>query len=124
MRASPTANRLIAWTLDNEYRSKGEAIAHTIASASIDPLLLEGDAARLQDMVDRYAGEKLDVEEWDIPALIREAARVFGLDPHVLETLELETKSNDEIIDAVWGLAKSGYEEKDFKGVELGEMVK
>src|SRR5687768_477692 len=67
----------------------------------------------LQDIVDRFAGEKLDVEEWDIPALIREASRVFGLDPQALEKLELDSKSNAEIIDAIWGLAKTGYEEKD-----------
>ena len=68
---------------------------------------------RSQDIVDRFAGEKLDVEEWDIPALIREASRVFGLDPQALEKLELDSKGNAEIIDAIWGLAKTGYEEKD-----------
>jgi len=67
----------------------------------------------LQDMVDRFAGEKLDVEEWDIPALMREASRVFGLEAHALEALALDTKSNDEIIDDIWALAKTGYEEKD-----------
>jgi len=67
----------------------------------------------LQDIVDRFAGEKIDVEEWDIPALIREASRVFGLDPQALEKLELDSKGNAEIIDAIWGLAKTSYEEKD-----------
>jgi preprotein translocase subunit SecA len=67
----------------------------------------------LQDIVDRFAGQKLDVEEWDIPALSREASRVFGLDPQALEKLELETKGTDEIIDVVWALAKNSYEEKD-----------
>src|SRR5687767_3132794 len=67
----------------------------------------------LQDIVDRFAGEKLDVEEWDIPALIREASRVFGLDPQALEKLELDSRGNAEIIDAIWGLAKTSYEEKD-----------
>src|SRR5687767_1222744 len=67
----------------------------------------------LQDLVDRFAGEKLDIEEWDIPALIREASRIFGIDPQVLEGLELDTKSNDEIIDAIWAQAKASYDEKD-----------
>jgi preprotein translocase subunit SecA len=67
----------------------------------------------LQDMVDRFAGEKLDVEEWDIPALIREASRVFGLDPQALEQLDLDSKGNAEIIDSIWALAKTSYEEKD-----------
>jgi preprotein translocase subunit SecA len=67
----------------------------------------------LQDIVDRFAGQKLDVEEWDIPALVRDASRVFGLDPQALEKLELDTKGTDEIIDVVWALAKNSYEEKD-----------
>ena len=53
----------------------------------------------LEDQVDRFAGKALDVEEWDIPALIREVSRVFGLDPQTLEALELEDKSTDEIGD-------------------------
>jgi preprotein translocase subunit SecA len=67
----------------------------------------------LQDLVDRFAGEKLDVDEWDIPALIREASRIFGIDPPVLEGLELDTKNNAEIIDAIWAQAKASYDEKD-----------
>jgi preprotein translocase subunit SecA len=67
----------------------------------------------LEDQIDRFAGEKLDVDEWDIPALIREASRVFGLDPAVLEKLDLNTKSPDEIGDAIWAVAKNSYEEKD-----------
>ena len=67
----------------------------------------------LEDQIDRFAGEKLDVEEWDIPALIRESSRVFGLDPQALEQLELESKSAEEIGDAIWALAKTSYEEKD-----------
>jgi PAS domain S-box-containing protein len=50
---------LAAWllsdTLHAQYRSKGEAIAHTIANASVDHLLLARDAASLQAMVDLYA---------------------------------------------------------------------
>jgi preprotein translocase subunit SecA len=67
----------------------------------------------LEDQIDRYAGPKLDLDEWDIPALIREASRVFGLDPQELERLELESKGSDEIGDAIWALAKNSYEEKD-----------
>jgi preprotein translocase subunit SecA len=67
----------------------------------------------LEDQIERFAGPKLDVDEWDIPALIREASRVFGLDPQVLEKLDLHEKSADEIGDAIWALAKASYEEKD-----------
>ncbi len=51
----------------------------------------------LEDIVERYAGKQLDVEEWDVPAIVREVSRVFGIDPKELESLELESKSTDEI---------------------------
>src|SRR5687768_14468031 len=78
----------------------------------------------LEDQIDRYAGEKLEFEEWDIPALIREASRVFGLDPMTLEGLDLKDKSSEEIGDAIWALAKTSYEEKDrIVGSELLRRV-
>src|SRR5688572_8162100 len=67
----------------------------------------------LEDQIDRFAGEKLELEEWDIPALIRDASRVFGLDPAALEQLDLTDKGSAEIGDAIWALAKTSYEEKD-----------
>jgi preprotein translocase subunit SecA len=67
----------------------------------------------LEGQVDRFAGEKLDIEEWDVTALIREASRVFGLDPQILEKLELDQKNTAEITDAIWALARSSYDEKD-----------
>ncbi len=41
--------------LDRQYRSKGEAIAATIAGASVDDLLIGRDLASLQAMVDQFA---------------------------------------------------------------------
>jgi preprotein translocase subunit SecA len=67
----------------------------------------------LEEHVERYAGKDQDLEEWDIPALIREVSRIFGIDPAELEKLELETKSSDEIGDGIWALAKKSYEEKE-----------
>src|SRR5687767_12135579 len=67
----------------------------------------------LEDQIDRFAGAKLELEEWDIPALVREASRVFGLDPLKLDALDLTNKGAEEIGDAIWGLAKTSYEEKD-----------
>ena len=66
----------------------------------------------LDEQVDRFAGKALDVEEHDIPALIREISRVFGVDTHTLEALELEEKNTDEIGDTVWALIKTSYTEK------------
>ena len=67
----------------------------------------------LDDQIDRFAGEKLEVEDWDVPALIRETSRLFGLDPAAIEKLDLGQKGSDEIGDAIWALAKTSYEEKD-----------
>ena len=39
----------------------------------------------LEDLADRYIGKQVDVDDWDIDALKREASRAFGLDPQVLD---------------------------------------
>jgi preprotein translocase subunit SecA len=67
----------------------------------------------LDEQVERFAGKNLDLEEWDIPELIRELSRVFGVEPEALEALKLDDKSTDEISDAVWTLVKSSYLEKE-----------
>ena len=78
----------------------------------------------LEDQVERFAGKQLDVEEWDIPALIREASRVFGLDTQVLEGLELDEKDTEAIVDAIWERAKASYAEKEaIVGPELMRRV-
>jgi preprotein translocase subunit SecA len=74
----------------------------------------------LEDVVDRYAGKQLDVDEWDVPAVIRESSRVFGIEPKELESLDLESKSTDEITDAIWAVVKGSYERKEQSiGAEL-----
>ena len=67
----------------------------------------------LEDIVDRYAGKQLDVDDWDVPAIVREVSRVFGIDPRELEALDLASKGTDEVADAIWAVAKSGYERKE-----------
>ena len=46
---------VLAQTLDQQYRSKGQAIASIVAGASVDDILLERDAGSLQALVDQYA---------------------------------------------------------------------
>jgi preprotein translocase subunit SecA len=78
----------------------------------------------LEDQIDRFAGKQLDPEEWDVDALIREVTRVFGIDDQELERLQLGEKSADEIGDAVWAVAKAGYEQKEqMVGVEVLRRV-
>jgi preprotein translocase subunit SecA len=78
----------------------------------------------LEDQVDRFAGKQLDEEEWDIPALILEVTRVFGLEPKVLEELELDTLASDAMVDAIWPKVKESYVEKEkLVGAELLRRV-
>jgi preprotein translocase subunit SecA len=67
----------------------------------------------LEEQVDRFAGKDLDQEEWDVPALIREVSRVFGLDVHELEGLNLDERHSEAMVDAIWALVKASYEEKE-----------
>jgi len=67
----------------------------------------------LEDIVERYAGKDLDVDEWDIPSLERETARVFGVEPRELEALDLASKDPAEVSDALWALAKESYARKE-----------
>ena len=46
---------VLSQTLDQQYRSKGQAIASIVAGASMDDILLERDAGSLQALVDQYA---------------------------------------------------------------------
>jgi preprotein translocase subunit SecA len=67
----------------------------------------------LDGMLDRFVGKDADAEEWDIPALLRESGRTFGLNTEDLEALDLEGKRSDEIGDEIWALAKQAYEQKE-----------
>ena len=76
----------------------------------------------LDEQLERFAGKQLDVEEWDIAALEREAARVFGIDPQELAKLELASKDPEAIGDAIWALAKTSYEDKE--ALVSGELLR
>ena len=67
----------------------------------------------LEDAVETYCGREMDVEEWDLEALKREAGRVFGLDPADFTAIGFEGKSSAEIQDALWARIVSSYEEKE-----------
>jgi preprotein translocase subunit SecA len=78
----------------------------------------------LEDQVERYAGKDDDIEEWDLPALVRETSRIFGIQESDLEALELDAKSTEEITDAIWELVKASYESKEaIVGAELLRRV-
>src|SRR5690242_13140953 len=35
----------------------------------------------LEAQIEKYAGKEMNIEEWDITALVRETSRIFGIDP-------------------------------------------
>jgi preprotein translocase subunit SecA len=67
----------------------------------------------LEDQVERFAGKDVDEDDWDIPALIREVSRVFGIEPERLEALKLDELDTEAIGDAVWPVIKASYEDKE-----------
>jgi preprotein translocase subunit SecA len=67
----------------------------------------------LDGAVERFTGKELDVEEWDLPALLREVSRLFGLDPAELDALDFDASSTDEIADVLWGRVKESYTRKE-----------
>jgi preprotein translocase subunit SecA len=64
----------------------------------------------LDSLVETYAPRQGDAEQWDLDALKREAARLFGVDAAKLEFADL---TSDEIRDLVWSTALKSYEEKE-----------
>ena len=78
----------------------------------------------LDAQVERYVGEEVEIEDWDMAALSREVSRVFGLEAQAIDALDLSTKNTDEIADELWALVKKGYEEKEqLVGVDLLRRV-
>jgi preprotein translocase subunit SecA len=76
----------------------------------------------LDELIERFVGKDVDVEDWDIPALQRETSRIFGLEPEQLEALELDQKSADDISDDIWAAIKQSYDEKE--GVVGPELLR
>jgi preprotein translocase subunit SecA len=68
---------------------------------------------KIQAMVDQYAGEKQEPQEWDVDALQREASELFGIEPESVESLGLSEMSPDDMAEAIYRLAVSSYEEKE-----------
>ncbi|HEX5475624.1 MAG TPA: preprotein translocase subunit SecA [Vicinamibacterales bacterium] len=63
--------------------------------------------------VDTYVDKETDPEDWDLDALKKAAAEVFGLDQAEQDAIDLDEKDGDEMIDAVWSVALQKYEKKE-----------
>jgi preprotein translocase subunit SecA len=66
-----------------------------------------------ENLVDTHANKEQAPEEWDVDAISRGASELFGLEPEAVEALELGSKSQDEMVDEIYDLAKARYEEKE-----------
>jgi len=67
----------------------------------------------LDEIVNRFVGKEMDVDDWDLEAFKREVERVFDVDPETLDGLDLEHKTSDEIGDVVWEAAKQAFEARE-----------
>ena len=85
-------------------------------------LALAGDV--LDDMVERFVGAELDVEEWDIAALQQEVIRMFGFEQEDLAGIEFDKLSTTEIRDALWTRIEKAHVDKEaLLGPELMRRI-
>ena len=86
--------------------------------------LLDLAEGHLDDQVSTFCPEKGDAEEWDLEGLRRETLRGFGLEATDLGSVSFEGKTREQIMDDLWDLVKSRYEQKEAQvGRELLERV-
>jgi preprotein translocase subunit SecA len=74
-------------------------------------MALAEDAAA--SLAETHANKEQSPEEWDLEALGRGVSELFGLEPEAIDGLHLAEKGQDEIVDAIYDLAKARYEEKE-----------
>jgi preprotein translocase subunit SecA len=67
----------------------------------------------LESQIDRFAGPEMDADEWDLPGLLLDVSRVYGLDQAEVERLDLAGKSSSEIGDTLWAVIKQSYAAKE-----------
>src|SRR4029079_11493654 len=65
----------------------------------------------LDDTVERFAGQEMDVEEWDLAALRQEVSRLFALEADDYAGMDFDRMSTSEIRDALWGRIQHSYDE-------------
>jgi len=74
-------------------------------------IALAGDV--LDDIVERFVGAEMDVEEWDLPALQQEIIRVYGFEAEDLSGIEFDKLSTDEIREALWARIQKAHADKE-----------
>ncbi|MGE0704185.1 MAG: preprotein translocase subunit SecA, partial [Vicinamibacterales bacterium] len=95
--------------LDGQIRFEAEADEEPEIVDTRGYLLSLAEDA-LDDMVETYAPKQADFEEWDLPALEREAERVFSIET---DDLDFSDRSAVEIGDLLWERIKGSYVQKE-----------
>ncbi len=67
----------------------------------------------LENIIENYAGAKVDVEERDYGALKTAVSEMFGIDPAELDENEIEGLRSEEMFDALWTPILAKYESKE-----------
>jgi preprotein translocase subunit SecA len=67
----------------------------------------------LDEKVDLFAGQEMDVEEWDVPALKRDLSQIFALSDRDYAGIAFDSLSSAEIRDALWERITGKYGEKE-----------
>ncbi len=67
----------------------------------------------LDSTVDRYAGQTVDPEEYDLDALKQAVVEIYGLEPAELDAVDLEGLRAEEMTDALWAPILERFEAKE-----------
>jgi preprotein translocase subunit SecA len=67
----------------------------------------------VEGLVDTHANREEDPEQWDLPALVRTASDLFGIDPEAIEAIGLQELTPTQMPDALYDLAIKHYEAKE-----------
>src|SRR3954469_25107480 len=74
--------------------------------------------------VQNYASKDTDPEEWDLDAMTKAVSEIFGFDEQEADSLDLDSKSTEEIADVIWAKVKENYQSKEsLVGAELLRRV-
>jgi preprotein translocase subunit SecA len=59
----------------------------------------------VEELVETHASKEQDPEEWDLGGLARAASDLFGIEPEVIDALDIEHTPVDQLTDKIYGAA-------------------
>jgi preprotein translocase subunit SecA len=67
----------------------------------------------MDDLVSTFCADEKDAESWDLESLRREVLNAFALEASDLGGFDFDSKTREAILDGLWDLARTRYEEKE-----------